>query len=185
LKDPSVSLASVQITQAFSKGELIPNAPKDLAILALLDLSSAITAENAANLKVTQITAAAEAATLAKATAKSIKIAADKKAIAERAKTKASTTVKVDAQPNIKAIAEAEAKQAAKRSNTKTDIVRKPAVVDAPVVTDATKPKEVRFNMTQDGKKMTPEDFDAWMKAQGIRIVPAKPVEALPPVEKK
>ncbi len=29
--------------------------------------------------------------------------------------------------------------------------------------------------MTQGGKKMTPEDFDAWMKAQGIRIVPAKP----------
>ena len=32
-----------------------------------------------------------------------------------------------------------------------------------------------------DGKKMTAEDFDAWMKAQGIRIVPAKPAVATPP----
>jgi hypothetical protein len=39
--------------------------------------------------------------------------------------------------------------------------------------------------MTQDGKKMTPEDFEAWMKAQGIRIVPAKPVEAPPADAKK
>ena len=37
--------------------------------------------------------------------------------------------------------------------------------------------------MTQDGKKMTAADFDAWMKAQGIRIVPAKPATTVPPVE--
>jgi hypothetical protein len=57
--------------------------------------------------------------------------------------------------------------------------------VETPAVAEAPKPKEVRFNMTQDGKKMTPEDFDAWMKAQGIRIVPAKPVEAPPADAKK
>ena len=95
-----------------------------------------------------------------------------------------STAVKVDALSNSKAIADAEAKQAAKRSNVKTDLARKP-VVETPVATDTTKPKEVRFNMTQDGKKMTPEDFDAWMKAQGIRIVPAKPAVTVPPVENK
>ena len=33
--------------------------------------------------------------------------------------------------------------------------------------------------------EQTPEDFDAWMKAQGIRIVPAKPATPPPPEEKK
>ncbi len=184
LKDPSLSLASIQITQAFSQGELIPNAPKDLAILALLDLSSAIAAENAANVKMAQTNAAVKAKKLVESS-KVEKIAADKKAVVAKAKVKESSAVKVGAQSNTKASAEAEAKQAAKRSNTKTDIVRKPTIIETPVVTDTTKPKEVRFNMTQDGKKMTPEDFDAWMKAQGIRIVPAKPVEVPPIVEKK
>jgi len=184
LKDPSLSLASVQITQAFSQGVLIPNAPKDLAILALLDLSSAIAAENAANIKMTEVNAVAAATNVAKS-AKAEKTAADKKAIAVKAKSKPSAEVKVNTQPDAKAIAAAEAKEAAKRSNAKTDLVRKPDAVEEPVVTDSTKPKEVRFNMTQGGKKMTPEDFDAWMKAQGIRIVPAKPVETPLPVEKK
>ena len=191
LKDPTVSLASVQITQAFSKGQPIPNAPKDLAILALLDLSSAIAAENAANLRVAQSNATAQAIAAVKANAKKTesfaqaeKIAADKKILVAKAKVNASTAVKVGALSNSKAIADAEAKQAAKRSNTKADLARKP-VVETPVATDTTKPKEVRFNMTQDGKKMTPEDFDAWMKAQGIRIVPAKPAVIVPPVENK
>lgn len=37
-----------------------------------------------------------------------------------------------------------------------------------------------RFNMTQDGKKMTADDFDAWMKKNGYRVAtgaPAKPKE--------
>lgn len=59
-------------------------------------------------------------------------------------------------------------------------------VAPVAVVEDQAKPKEARFNMTQGGKKMTPEDFDAWMKAQGIRIVPAKPVPAaVPAAEEK
>lgn len=28
-----------------------------------------------------------------------------------------------------------------------------------------------RFDMTQDGKRMTAEEFDAWMKARGVRVV--------------
>ncbi|MFC5594534.1 hypothetical protein [Lysobacter niastensis] len=35
-----------------------------------------------------------------------------------------------------------------------------------------------RFNMEQNGKKMSAEEFDAWMKARGIRVAkgaPAKP----------
>jgi len=37
-----------------------------------------------------------------------------------------------------------------------------------------------RFNMTQGGKKMTADDFDAWMKKNGYRVAtgaPAKPAE--------
>jgi hypothetical protein len=49
-----------------------------------------------------------------------------------------------------------------------------------------------RFNMTQNGKKMTADDFDAWMRANGIRVVGGKapdpapaPVVACKPTKKK
>ena len=32
-----------------------------------------------------------------------------------------------------------------------------------------------RFNMTQNGKRMTADEFDAWMKARGVRVVGRKP----------
>jgi hypothetical protein len=37
-----------------------------------------------------------------------------------------------------------------------------------------------RFDMTQNGKRMTADEFDAWMKARGVRVVqgPPKPVQA-------
>ena len=41
-----------------------------------------------------------------------------------------------------------------------------------------------RFNMTQNGKRMTADEFDAWMKAKGVRVVPKKPepaATAVPP----
>ncbi len=39
-----------------------------------------------------------------------------------------------------------------------------------------------RFDMNQNGKRMTSEEFDAWMKAKGIRVATGKPgVEAPPP----
>ncbi len=44
-------------------------------------------------------------------------------------------------------------------------------------------PESKRFNMTQDGKKMTADDFDAWMKKNGYRVAtgaPAKPKEEEP-----
>ena len=31
-----------------------------------------------------------------------------------------------------------------------------------------------RFNMTQNGKRMTADEFDAWMKSRGVRVVPAR-----------
>lgn len=36
-----------------------------------------------------------------------------------------------------------------------------------------------RFDMTQDGKRMTAEEFDAWMKARGVRVVRPR-AQALP-----
>lgn len=35
--------------------------------------------------------------------------------------------------------------------------------------------------MSQNGKRMTAEEFDAWMKARGVRVVKARPVAAPAP----
>ena len=38
-----------------------------------------------------------------------------------------------------------------------------------------------RFNMTQNGKRMTADEFDAWMKSRGVRVVGRKdPAPAAP-----
>lgn len=54
---------------------------------------------------------------------------------------------------------------------------------DAPeeVVTVKVGPHGHRFDMQQNGRSMTAEEFDAWMKARGIRVAkgaPAKPKTA-------
>lgn len=35
-----------------------------------------------------------------------------------------------------------------------------------------------RFDMTQNGRRMTADEFDAWMKAKGVRVVPARPAQS-------
>lgn len=35
-----------------------------------------------------------------------------------------------------------------------------------------------RFDMSQGGKRMTADEFDAWMKARGVRVVKARPAAA-------
>jgi hypothetical protein len=69
-----------------------------------------------------------------------------------------------------------------------------PAAESAPA---ATKPAasgggSYRFNMSQNGKRMTADEFDAWMKANGIRIAGSngpvkeeKPAEPAPSEKKK
>lgn len=37
-----------------------------------------------------------------------------------------------------------------------------------------------RFDMNQNGKRMTADEFDAWMKSRGVRVVKAKPAVAAP-----
>lgn len=59
--------------------------------------------------------------------------------------------------------------------------VAPPPAVPAP---DAYVPKTVhdntpwRFDMNQNGRRMTADEFDAWMKAKGIRIATGKPTPA-------
>ena len=104
-----------------------------------------------------------------------------KKPAAAKAVSLSDSDAKAKSDAAEKARLEADARLAAKRSNEKKPLEKKPEPVAAETpLNDPAKPKEARFNMTQGGKKMTPEDFDAWMKAQGIRIVPAKPVAPVP-----
>ncbi len=37
-----------------------------------------------------------------------------------------------------------------------------------------------RFDMTQNGKRMTADEFDAWMKSKGVRVVRANAAVAVP-----
>ena len=39
-----------------------------------------------------------------------------------------------------------------------------------------------RFDMSQNGKRMTAEEFDAWMKARGVRVAKGAPKPAAAPV---
>lgn len=40
-----------------------------------------------------------------------------------------------------------------------------------------------RFDMNQNGRRMTAEEFDAWMKAKGIRVATGKPAAAAAPAD--
>ena len=52
---------------------------------------------------------------------------------------------------------------------------RKAAATPAKVEVKSNKPSD-RFYMTQNGKKMTADDFDAWMKKNGYRVAAGAPV---------
>lgn len=69
--------------------------------------------------------------------------------------------------------------EAAKSKKKSTKLAPKPAAPTVAQPTDTSK----RFNMTQDGKRMTADDFDAWMKKNGYRVAtgaPATPKEEEP-----
>ncbi len=122
---------------------------------------------------------AVAAATAAKKKSADKARAESKKPVAVKAITMTDAEIKAKADNAAKAKLEADARLAAKRSNEKKPLERKPEPLAAEAaLSDPATPKSARFNMTQGGKKMTPEDFDAWMKSQGIRIVPAKPAVA-------
>lgn len=161
LKDRLTPLTAINIVQTIAEGKSVAG-PQSLDFLALIDLKAAYMREQAAQSK----------------------LLAEKKRVddARDAAAKASKKPSAAEKSAQKLRVQSVAKTQDKRTNQKKVLAPKAA---QPAVEGAPKPKEVRFNMTQDGKKMTPEDFEAWMKAQGIRIVPAKPVEAPPADAKK
>lgn len=50
-----------------------------------------------------------------------------------------------------------------------------PAAVKAAPPPPASTKGGNRFEMTQHGRQMTADDFDAWMKARGIRVAKGRP----------
>lgn len=61
--------------------------------------------------------------------------------------------------------------EAAQKKSTKTKTAVKAAPAPAAQPSDTSK----RFNMTQNGKRMTADDFDAWMKKNGYRVATGAP----------
>lgn len=60
--------------------------------------------------------------------------------------------------------------EAAKRKGT-----AKAATAPAPKPVEAPTDPSKRFHMTQNGKQMTADDFDAWMKKNGYRVATGAP----------
>jgi hypothetical protein len=54
------------------------------------------------------------------------------------------------------------------------------AVVSSPSPPPVAVGKSNRFEMTQNGRRMSASDFDAWMKARGIRIAKGTPARSSP-----
>jgi hypothetical protein len=64
--------------------------------------------------------------------------------------------------------------EAAKGKKKSPKATPKAAAAPAAQPTDTSK----RFNMTQDGKRMTADDFDAWMKKNGYRVATGAPAQS-------
>ena len=67
------------------------------------------------------------------------------------------------------------------KSTKSTTSASKPAAASIAQPTDTSK----RFNMTQNGKRMTADDFDAWMKKNGYRVATGAPAKAAAEEPKK
>lgn len=61
-------------------------------------------------------------------------------------------------------------------ASTSSSAATKNAAPDE-IVTVKVGPHGHRFDMQQDGRSMTAEEFDAWMKANGIRVAKGAPVK--------
>ena len=67
------------------------------------------------------------------------------------------------------------------RSNATSEADTSLLVPSSPVVTVAPGSHGHRFDMQQNGRKMTAEEFDAWMKARGIRVAKGAPTRPKAP----
>lgn len=55
-----------------------------------------------------------------------------------------------------------------------------PAAAARPATGERDATGAYRFNMTQNGRRMSADEFDAWMKARGIRVAKGAPAAAKP-----
>ncbi len=55
------------------------------------------------------------------------------------------------------------------------------AVAEEMVIVRSDDPMAYRFDMQQDGRRMSADEFDAWMRARGIRIARGVPDTAADP----
>jgi hypothetical protein len=62
--------------------------------------------------------------------------------------------------------------------NPRAAAARHAASKEEIVLLDRNDPMAYRFDMTQDGKQMTADEFDAWMKRHGMRIAKGGPASA-------
>lgn len=53
-----------------------------------------------------------------------------------------------------------------------------PPVEDEIIILRSENPLDYRFDMEQEGRKMSADEFDAWMKSRGVRIARGAPVPA-------
>jgi hypothetical protein len=68
--------------------------------------------------------------------------------------------------------------EAAKKKTAKPLAKTAAKSASAPVAASQPTDTSKRFNMTQNGKKMTADDFDAWMKKNGYRVATGAPAKA-------
>lgn len=57
-----------------------------------------------------------------------------------------------------------------------------PPVEEEIIIVRSDNPLDYRFDMEQQGRKMSADEFDAWMKARGVRIARGAPASTPAPV---
>jgi len=55
-----------------------------------------------------------------------------------------------------------------------------PPVEEEIIIVRSDNPLDYRFDMEQEGRKMSADEFDAWMKARGVRIARGAPAATQP-----
>jgi hypothetical protein len=65
--------------------------------------------------------------------------------------------------------------EAAKKKTAKPLAKTAAKTASAPIAASQPTDTSKRFNMTQNGKRMTADDFDAWMKKNGYRVATGAP----------
>ena len=65
------------------------------------------------------------------------------------------------------------------------DLPAPPPVEQDVVIVRSDDPLDYRFDMEQGGRKMSADEFDAWMQSRGVRIARGAPASELPAPPRK